>query len=147
MRIRILLLLLGISFLDSCNRNDSALETKKVTFTEIGKGTLSGSEEISKSNVKITNSTDWQNLISKMNTINNVSNRFTEININFDEFMIFAIFLDVKPNGWEVEIRNVVENDKNIIISKIETGYNTTVITQPFHIIKIPKSTKPIIVE
>ena len=146
-KIKILLFLFGVGLLSNCNNEDSVTQSTEVNFTEIGKGTLNGSEGISQSNITITNTTDWQNLISQMNTVNNVSGSFTETNIDFDEFMVFAIFLEVKPNGWEIEIQNIVENDNNLVVSKIETEFATTVITQPFHIVKIPKSNKPIIVE
>jgi hypothetical protein len=97
--------------------------------------------------VTISNTNDWQNLISQMNSVNNVSDDFTEIDINFNEFTVFAIFLEVKGNGWEIEIENVIENETNISISTQETEFDNFVITQPFQIIKIPKTDKPIIVE
>ena len=120
-----------------------------MNFTEIGKGALygSGQEGISQSNVIISNTNDWQNLISQMNSVNNVSDNFTETDINFNEFSVFAIFLEVKSSGWEIETETVTENQNSISISTLETEYATAVITQPFSIIKIPKTNKSIIVE
>lgn len=150
MKTRILLFLLGIGLLISCSNDDNAdYQSTEINFTEIGKGALfgNGQEGISRSNLTISNMTEWQNLISQMNSVNNTTNNFTEIDINFNEFTVFAIFLEVKGEGWEIETENVIENQNNISISTVETEYATSVITQPFSIIKIPKTEKPIIVE
>ena len=150
MKIKILIFLFGIGLLNSCNSDDnSEIKSTKINFTEIGKGALhgNGQEGISQSNITITNTNDWLNLISQMNSVSNVSDNFTEIDIDFNEFTVFAIFLDVKGNGWKIEIENIIENENNISISTQETEFANSVMTQPFHIIKIPKTTKPIIVE
>ena len=150
MKIKILLFLLGIGLLNSCNNDDnSEIQSTEINFTEIGKGALygNGQEGISQSNVTISNTNNWQNLISQMNSVNNVSGDFTETDINFNEFTVFAIFLEIKGNGWEIEIENVIENKTNISISTQETEFANSVMTQPFQIIRIPKTDKPIIVE
>jgi len=153
MKTKNILLVLGIVFLCGCNDDEISTQTKikptAINFTEIGRGVLfgNGQEGIPSSNVVITNNTLWQNLISQMDAVNEVSDSFTEIDINFNQFTVFAIFLEVKPNGSEVEIQNVIENENSINITKEETELAITVITQPFHIIKIPKTNKPIIVE
>ncbi len=90
--------------------------------------------------VIISNVNDWQNLISQMNSVNNVSDDFTETEINFNKFTVFAIFLEVKSNGWEIGTETVTENQNSISISTLETEYVTTVITQPFSIVKVPKA-------
>lgn len=82
-----------------------------------------------------------------MNTNNNVSDNFSETNIDFDNYMVIAVFLEIKPTGWEVEINGVVENENNITIIKEEMELDNTVITQPFHIVKIPITDKEIIFE
>ena len=82
-----------------------------------------------------------------MNSVNNVSENFTETDINFNEFTVFAIFLEVKGNGWEIETENVIENQNNITITTKETEFATSVITQPFSIVKIHKTDKTLIVE
>ena len=61
--------------------------------------------------------------------------------------MVIAVFLEIKPTGWEVEINGVVENENNITIIKEEMELDNTVITQPFHIVKIPITDKEIIFE
>ncbi len=148
MKTKIYFSLFLITFiLFSCNKKSSEEETNSITFTEIGKGALygNGAEGIPQSNLVITNNTDWQNLMNQMNSVNNVTDNFTETNIDFSVYEIIAIFLDVKGNGWEVSITNITEDNANIYVDKSEKEYDNSVITQPFHIIKIPKSNKPVV--
>lgn len=150
MKVKILLFLLGVGLFSSCNNDDNAdYQSTEINFTEIGKGALygNGQEGISQSNLTISNSSEWLSLISQMNSVNNTSDNFTETNIDFNEFTVFAIFLEVKGSGWEIEIENVIENENNISISTLETEFETLGITQPFVIIKIPKTEKTIVVE
>ena len=82
-----------------------------------------------------------------MNSANNVTNEFSETNIDFSAYIIIAIFLEVKGNGWEVEVSSIEENTTNILVSKTETEAINSVITQPFHIVKISTTNKEIVFE
>lgn len=149
--IKTIILTFSLFFILSCNNDDknSNFQSTVIPFTEIGKGSLygNGSENISQSNLLINNQIDWQNLIDQMNSVNNISNNFTENTIDFDSYSIVAIFLEIKPTGWEVSITNITENETNISVSILESKMDNTVITQPFHIVKIPKTNKEIVVE
>lgn len=143
-----IIFILSIFLATSCSSDDNnqTSQSTPITFTEIGKGALfgNGSENISQSNLVINNQTDWQNLMNQMNSANNVTNEFSETNIDFSAYIIIAIFLEVKGNGWEVEVSSIEENTSNILVSKTETEAINSVITQPFHIVKIPVTNKPI---
>lgn len=131
----------------SCNDNDDDnTDFTPVEFTKIGKGTLSGSgkENITKSNLVIKDETDWQNLLDKMNTVNEVTPGFSETSIDFDQYQVIAVFLDVKSSGWEVEINEINGNKDNILVSTKETEYASTVMSQPFSIVKLSKTNKEI---
>ena len=150
MKVKILMIFFAIGLLSSCNNDDNSdFQSTEINFTEIGKGALfgNGQEGITESNLTITTTSEWQTLISQMDSYNNVSDNFTETNIDFDVYLVVAIFLEVKGQGWEVETENVLENENNITISTLETEYATAVMTQPFCIVKIPKTEKIIIVE
>lgn len=125
------------------------VEIKEINFTEIGKGILdgNGSEGITQSNMVITNYNDWQNLINQMNSVNNVTDEFTETNIDFNTYQVITVFTEIKPTNWEVEISSIIENENNLTVSIIETEFDFTVITQPFHIVKIPITSKGIVFE
>jgi len=66
----------------------------KMEFIEIGKGALSGnaSEGVVKSNMVINNTNDRENLITQMNSVNNVADNFSETVIAFDHYMVLAVF-------------------------------------------------------
>lgn len=144
-------IILFLSFIAlSCDSNDSSdAQMTAIDFLQIEKGDLGGKglEGISQSNWTISNNSDWQSLLTKIDSINSFSSGFVEVDIDFDQFMVFAVFLDVKPSIWFVEVGSVVENSNTIYISidEMETGLEA--ISQPFHIIKIPATDKSIIVQ
>ena len=67
--------------------------------------------------------------------------------IDFENFMVIGIFTEIKPNGWEVQIDEIVENENSIIVSRTEIAFASRVFTQPFHLVKIPKTDKNILFE
>ena len=149
MKSSVLIMFLALVTL-SCDSNDiSNDQTKEIDFFEISKGDLGGNglEGITQSNWIISNNSDWQSLLIKIDSVNIISSGFEEIDIDFDQFMVFATFLDVKSSIWYVEVVSVLENSNTISISidEIETGLETP--SQPFHIIKIPAIDKSIIVQ
>lgn len=74
------------------------------------------------------------------------SNRwFNQTNVDFNTYQIIAVFTNLKPVNWEVEINDIIENANDLTVSLVETEGGFTVVTQPFHIVAIPKTTKPII--
>lgn len=152
----IFLIFLLVAFV-SCQPNEVAPETSKdITFTKdldfsvVAQGNLSGSENIEKSNLIIQDNTSWEGLINKMNSVNNVSSKFIETNIDFSSYTIIAVFDKVYGNGGHsIDVINVTENDFNVIVKldRLLKGDLTSVITQPFQIIKVPKTAKQITFE
>jgi hypothetical protein len=144
-----LILILSVFLATSCSNDDDnnvTAQSTPIAFTEIGKGALfgNGSEGIVESNMVIDNTTDWQNLMSQMNSVNNVTDEFSETNIDFNTYIVIAIFLEVKPNGWQVEISSIIENVSSIVVSTVEAEGINLAVTQPFYIVKIPVTNKPI---
>ena len=70
--------------------------------------------------------------------------------VDFSSYQLLCVFDQVYNNsGHEITINSVVENENNIIVT-IQLDYTTaiTAITeQPFHIVKIPISAKPVMFE
>ncbi len=144
-----IILILSVFLATSCSNDDDnnvTAQSTPIAFTEIGKGALfgNGSEGIVESNMVIDNTTDWQNLMSQMNSVNNVTDEFSETNIDFNTYIVIAIFLEVKPNGWQVEISSIIENVSSIVVSTVEAEGINLAVTQPFYIVKIPVTNKPI---
>ena len=119
-------------------------------FTEIYKGELSGNgtEKIDKSNLVIKNQSEWSDLMNQMkDSIYSITDNFKEINIDFGNYMIIAVFDEIKQTGGHfIDIVDITCNRNKIVISvrNLKKGDDTNVITQPFHIIKIPRTEKQI---
>jgi hypothetical protein len=141
----------------ACNKNKNMLTKESLTvnpssveFVQIAKGNLygNGSEQIPKENLIITNNVSWEKLLQKMNLVNGVSTYFNESNIYFKNYIVLAIFDEIKRNGGHtISIKNIVENKNNLIVTMDYGNPNgdlTEVITQPFQIVKIPKTLMPI---
>lgn len=150
-KISIVIITVIIGLLTSCSEVDDELYYS-VNFTLIAQGNLYGvgQEDINKQNFTISDSSSWNELMDKMNTVNNVSDGFLETNIDFVNFIIIAVFDDIKPNGGNsIDVIKIVENENEnfVTIDNILKGNATTVMTQPFHIVKIPKTNKLVIFE
>jgi len=69
-------------------------------------------------------------------------------NVNFEEHQVIASFDQPWPTGGHsIDIISVVENSENIVVvvDKLNNGDFTQMPTRPYHFVKIPISTKPII--
>ncbi|MGB0173169.1 MAG: protease complex subunit PrcB family protein [Flavobacteriaceae bacterium] len=58
--------------------------------------------------------------------------------------MVIAVFLEVKSSGWEVRINSITENENSLVVRTNENQFDSSVITQPFSIVKIHKTEKQI---
>ena len=133
--------------LNSCSESDntpSPFVPVTITPVLIGKGNdISGLTQIS---LKITNQTDWNTLLSSMNS---VSNTFAQTTIDFVNYNIIAIIDDERPcTNFSINIDSITEYENNITVQYSSSGdinncFNAVV--QPYHIVKIPKSSKPVI--
>ena len=137
----------------ACNSDDDNLEpqSNSVEFLTIGKDALhgNGDEGIPQLNAVISNTEDWETLMNQMNSVNNVTDDFTETTIDFDNYVIIAVFDQIYSYGGNsIEITNVQENNNEIIIS-IDDSQQTEgiypVMEQPFDIVKIAKIDKTIV--
>lgn len=131
---------------------DQELETLASSIEQelIAQGNLygNGAENISKQNIVIKNESDWNELISKINTVNSETDNFSETDIDFNTYQVFAVFDDIKSTGgYSLEMTITKSNQQIVakVTSKAFEGGATTVITQPFIIVKIPQSDLPIV--
>ena len=146
-----LIILLAI-FALSCNSEEYNLEIVDIESVLITKDNLfgNGGEGIIEQNLEITSQSMWNNLISQMNSVNNVSDNFSEIDIDFSQYKVIAIFDKIKNNGGHSLELNLTGNSENIIVNInyiSPKGNVMSVITQPYHIVKISNSNLPIIFE
>jgi len=151
MRKYISIFLLSVLVLN-CDSNDAQSRMINIESTLIAKDNLygNGDEGVVQQNLVISDQSTWTALIDQMNSVNNVSDNFAEIDINFSEYMIIAVFDEIKGNGGHSLALNIRSNSEHIIVNitdLVPEGNATTVITQPFHIVKILKSDLPILFE
>ena len=148
-----LILSLVLFFTLSCNNNDDNQSATNVatpiTPTLIGKGELfiPYNNINVQQNINISNQTDWNNFIAVLGNSGNPSFILSETVIDFNNFEIIAVFDNVKPTGGNsIDITSIIENVDNIsvTIQRLQSG-DATVVTQPYHIVKIPISTKPVV--
>lgn len=134
----------------SCSLNEDN-ESVIVTPFQIGKGVLygAGMENIPQQNTVIYDTVTWNELKHKMDSVNNVTGNFTETEIDFSQYIILASFSEIRPSeGYFIEISSVVEYPDRInvmVTNTVPTVPVPAVITQPYHIVKIPKTGKEII--
>ena len=132
--------------LTSCSDDNTPTPFQPVTITPvlIGKGyTLDIT--ITPDNLVISNQTQWNAFLISMGY---VTDNFINTNIDFNTEKVIAI-VD-SPRGstaFSVNIDTVVENEDNITVdfSLLNSGDGFTTMIQPFHIVKIPISPKPVI--
>ena len=131
----------------NCNNNDDNNIETPITPILIGKGSLKGSENISPQNIVIYNANDWNTILNSIDSFTLA--QFSETtNVNFNNFELIAVFDNVYPNpSFDVNISSITENQNNIVVTVTKT-YNPAItanIDQKYHIVKIPKSTKPVV--
>ena len=158
------LFLLLVSFIIlSCNNNDEPTPIPFVPLTIIPaiiakRNDKGPTEGISNENFIINDNPNWTNIKNLMDApyiaigLGNyyTENHFSETTIDFTNFTVIAVFDQVYGNGGHsVDITGITEYENNIIVTveNLQTGNASSVITQPYHIVKIPKATKPIVFE
>jgi hypothetical protein len=138
-----ILLLLTLSC--SKSNDETTFTPQTITPVLIGKGSLFYNF-YDRQNMVITNNSDWQTLLTNFNSVNDgITSTFSETNIDFNNFEII-IAIDVKNSSTTIDITNVIENENNITVTvqNLILGISGDV-ANPFHIVKIPKSNKPVV--
>ncbi len=142
-----------ICFTISCNKGNNDIVPKEefilknILKSEAGFTNLYF--QIPKQQLIIKTLAEWKLLLSKMGSDDQNICKLATTDLNFDNYSIVAAIDEVKSStGYVVTITDVVERaDKLIITVKYTTLNNPTsgpMNTQPFHIIKIHKTDKPI---
>ncbi|GGD20970.1 protease complex subunit PrcB family protein [Flavobacterium orientale] len=141
------------SFLSCSNNDDEPFTPVNIEYELIGIGMLrgAGSEDILPGNYVINSQVDWLELLNKMNSFDsNTTNEFTTTNINFQTHIVIAVFDELRGNpGWLIEIASIIENENNVVIDVINLnpGSIQSAMRQPYQIVRIPITNKPILFE
>ena len=118
---------------------------------QIGHGCLygNGAENVPKQNTVITTRTEWETLLTAMCSVNDITYELSETEIDFTKYRVIAAVDAVRPSsGWSIDITDITEYADNIVVTctNLEAnGAALTVMTQPYHIVKIPTSDKAVV--
>jgi len=120
-------------------------------FITVGQGYLSGagSEGIPKQGIVIETQEKWEDLKMAMDLINTVTNSFKDPEIDFDRYLLIAVFDEVHYSGdWDINVICITEYSDRIIINVAVKNHNREtspqLITQPYQIVKISKKNKKV---
>jgi hypothetical protein len=125
--------------------------SNQVIMHTIGQDNLYGgsSEGFIEENHVINDSIAWNNLKTQMDAANDVTYKFNEQVIDFSQWTVIVSFDKVEmTGGHSINYSSIVENQANIVatIEQVHPeGPATTVITQPYIVVKIDKTNKPIL--
>lgn len=117
---------------------------------------ISTSVGINQQNIIYNNESNWVALLNQIDDfyqtggINFTQLYFEETSIDFTNYTVIAVFDQVYGNGGHtIDITNITEFETTIVVTveNLQTGNTSSVVTQPYHIVKIPKATKPIVFE
>ena len=133
-----------------CSEGDDPAAFVPVDATVIGTGNLfgNGAEGISEQNLVISTTEAWNDLLTQMNSVNNVTDSFTETTIDFTQYRVIAVFDEIRGNGgFRIDL-DIWSANNQIVVQVTDLapqGNATTVITQPFHVVKIALSDLPVV--
>ena len=148
MKTTLILLMTLLLTTGGCTKEDHK-DPQTIRFTEIGKGYLSGNgdEGIEKSNLVIKTKTEWETLMQKMNTSGNVTDNFTETDIDFNTYMVIAVFDSGRLpfSNTTIEKINASQDTINIVYTIVVSDAMGGIQGQGFHIIKTPISNQEVV--
>lgn len=146
----IAVVLLVISCRDKKSEKQSNIKYPvSIEWSLVGNGNLLGnhSEGIEAGSLWITGQQEWRDLVDKINTNNRVSDTFIENDIDFTRFDLIATFDKVRPHsGFIVAVDSIIEDTNNrlVYISWRDKKRGFEMPSQPYYLVKIPKSKKTI---
>lgn len=128
----------------------NATATFPITITPavIAKGGLTYNTIFTTQNIVVSNEADWTLIKNKFTTVNSniLNNAFTETTVNFSTHRLLFLYVKQSAGSGAIKASTIVENANNIVVTVQITEPNTTqMFNEPFEIIKIPASTKPVV--
>lgn len=128
-------------------------EPVAVEFTAVKQGDLSG-EPLEAANFVINTNQEWNAFKAVANSAYGIDGYdvFEDVSVDFDQYTVLAV-LDQwwGSGGYSIQITSVIDNGDEIHVgvdfASVDEGNATSVHCQPYHVIKIPKTTLPVVFE
>jgi hypothetical protein len=142
--------------LAGCQNDDGgSLNTEPVTVevTSVKKGEFSG-EPLEAANYVINTTQEWNAFKAVANSAYNIDGYdvFEDVSVDFEQYTVLAVIDQWwGSGGYGVQITSVIDNGQEISagidFASVDEGNATSVHCQPYHVIKIPKTTLPVVFE
>jgi len=145
-----LLLIFYLASFSGCGINPPTQFPREITPVLVVQGELygNGQEGIAEQNLVIKMQNEWNSLLESMNSVNDVCESFTETEIDFNNYLVIAVFDEVRgSSGCSISIKSITEYKDSIIVDvqKVVTVNGADVMNQPFYIAKIPVTNKSVV--
>ena len=147
-----LLFLSTIILFAACKSHKKTAQNNAFAYELIAQSTLhgNGAEGFKPGLYKIKDKQEWQDFLQKINKVNDESRKFNFDKINFDKYIIVAIFDKIIGHGGVKFYIDRVENTPDTI--KFITAHQSPqgqmsiqVMNQPYIIVKIKKTGKALV--
>ena len=160
------LFLILLSFIVvSCNNDDDVEPVVTPPFVPvviepilISKRSINSTLDIVQQNTVFNSEINWNLLLNQFDApfisigLGNyfTESYFEETVIDFTNYTVIVVIDRIYGNGGHtIDITNITEFETTIVVTveNLQTGNTSSVVTQPYHIVKIPKATKSIVFE
>jgi hypothetical protein len=148
--INLVMLILQLDFIEACAPIDSPAPTSTqivVPLSTLQKGNFSGIREALR--IVIRDQDHWDKFWKRHSSIQ--TNPPPPPHINFTTEMVVGLFADEKGmGGYEVEITGAELKNSSLYVHYVERSpprdaIVTQTLTQPFHLVKLPRYDTPVI--
>ncbi len=137
-----------------CSSSTDYFDTTPIESELIAQGNLPriGADNISNQYFSLRNQTDWVNFINRIDPLKESSSELSQQNIDFSKYIVIAVVDEVRStSGYKIDLE-IETNNKQIFIGSRRSSpdpeeFVLTVLTQPYHIVKIAKTNLPIDIE
>ncbi|MFA7446467.1 MAG: protease complex subunit PrcB family protein [Flavobacteriaceae bacterium] len=141
----------------SCSSDDNeSFSSQNMEFSTIARFVIGNTPFLDNSesqNIIISDSANWEDFLVDLEyhlgySIDSIN---IDSSVDFETYQVISVFDQIRPTGgFGISVISVIENQNNIIVN-LETSYDDGITfqmpIQPFHIVKIPKSDKPVVFE
>lgn len=135
----------------STSKKTALISPGEMTYTIIKSGNMfgAGEEGLADGIIAVSNTEQMNDLINKINGVNEEIKESLISDVHFfDESMLVFIFDKVRGSGGHsLKIETITNSGNEIIVTVKEIAPNgpaSTVMTQPYVVLKVKKSTLPI---
>lgn len=141
-----------VMFFTACGTSNQVAEIEKpsdeMPFESVASGVMhgAGEEGISATMTTIDSKEEWDALKTKMDGVNPISSSFRDENLDFNKEKLVVCIDEVRPNGsYQIQILKI-EEYSTYRLAHVERsnseGPSTSVMVQPFHIVRVARSEK-----